>query len=234
MISDSQTRYGSARWPGGARHGSLRRWRSYQANRAVGCGHDSGVRRLPRCRATGLAATVAAEVIAKRSGRGMTEHRIMNKPSRSFAKPLRDVVGKTIGEAFRKQGFASAELVTRWTEIVGADIAARSEPIKIQWQRPADGEAREPGTLVLRVEGPAAIEIQHSTKVICERVNQFLGWRAVARVALRQAPLRRATRKTAKTGDPAAVAQLAASLPDIADEDLRQALARLGTAVKRR
>src|ERR1700693_1507254 len=103
MISESQTRYGSVRWPGGARHGNLRRWRSYQASKAVGCGHDSGVRRLPRCRATGLAATVAAEVIAKGSGqriwpkgsgRGMTEHRTMNKPSRSFAKPLRDVVGK--------------------------------------------------------------------------------------------------------------------------------------------
>jgi hypothetical protein len=163
----------------------------------------------------------------------MTEHRIMNKPSRSFAKPLRDLVGKAVGETFRKQGFASAELVTRWTEIVGADIAARSEPIKIQWMRPADGDEREPGTLVLRVEGPAAIEIQHSINVICERVNQFLGWRAIARIALRQAPLRRATRKPVKTHDPAAVARLAASLPDIADDELRQALARLGAAVKR-
>jgi hypothetical protein len=163
----------------------------------------------------------------------MTEQGIMNKPSRSFAKPLRDLVGKAVGETFRKQGFASAELVTRWTEIVGADIAARSEPIKIHWVRAAGGEEREPGTLVLRVEGPAAIEIQHSTNVICERVNQFLGWRAIARIALRQAPLRRAAHKTAPAGDPEAVARLAASLPDIADDDLRQALARLGAAVKR-
>ena len=163
----------------------------------------------------------------------MTEHRIMNKPSRSFAKPLRDLVAKAVGETFRKQGFASAELVTRWTEIVGADIAARSEPIKIRWVRPADGDEREPGTLILRVEGPAAIEIQHSTGVICERVNQFLGWRAIARVALRQAPLRRATRKTIRTSDPVAVARLAETLPDITDDELRQALARLGTAVKR-
>ena len=49
----------------------------------------------------------------------------MNKPSRSFAKPLRDVVGKTIGDAFRKQGFASAELVTRWTEIGRASCRER-------------------------------------------------------------------------------------------------------------
>ena len=69
--------------------------------------------------------------------------------------------------------------------------------------------------------------------MICERVNQFLGWRAVARIALRQAPLRRATRKPVKTNDPAEVARLAASLPDIADDELRQALARLGAAVKR-
>ena len=42
-----------------------------------------------------------------------------------------------------------------------------------------------------------------------------------------------AARTARNSGDPAAVAQLAASLPDIADDDLRQALARLGVAVKR-
>ena len=157
----------------------------------------------------------------------------MNKPSRSFAKPLRDLLGKVVGEAFTRQGFASAELVTRWTEIVGAEISAHSEPIKIQWMRPADGEERQPGTLVLRVEGPAAVEIQHLANVICERVNRFLGWRAVDRVALRQAPLRRALPKSAPAADPAAAARIAASLSDVVDEDLRQALARLGAAVRR-
>jgi len=166
----------------------------------------------------------------------------MNKPARSFAKPLRDVAGKIVGDAFTRQGFASAELVTRWSEIVGPEIAAHSEPIKLQWQRlgradPAGGQrtqgGQEPGTLVLRVEGPAAIEIQHLANVICERVNRFLGWRSVARVALRQAPLRRAGRKTALRSDAAAVARVAAALPDIADDGLRQALARLGAAVKK-
>jgi hypothetical protein len=163
----------------------------------------------------------------------MTDRLVMNKPARTYAKPLRDLVGKVVGEAFTRQGFASAELVTRWGEIAGADVAAISQPIKIQWTRPMEGEAREPGTLVLRVEGPAAIEIQHMTGVICERVNRFLGWRAVARVALRQAPLRRTARKALRPADAAAAARIAAELPDIADEDLRQALARLGAAVKR-
>ena len=166
----------------------------------------------------------------------------MNKSGRAFAKPLRDTVGKLIGDSFRQRGFASAELVTRWAEIAGAEIAAYSEPLKIQWTRPprsaapgsASAEGQEPGTLVLRVEGPAAIEIQHAADVICARVNRFLGWRAVARLALRQAPLRRGERKAVRSIDAEATARIAASLPDIADDSLREAVARLGAAVRRR
>ena len=157
----------------------------------------------------------------------------MNKPSRSFAKPLRDLLGKVVGETFNRQGFASAELVTRWTEIAGAEIAAHSEPIKIQWPRGNEPGARPPGTLILRVEGPAAVEVQHLAGVICERVNRFLGWRAIERIALRQAPLRRAAPASAATIDPAEAARIAADLPEIADDDLKQALARLGAAIKR-
>jgi hypothetical protein len=157
----------------------------------------------------------------------------MNKPSRYNPKQLRDVAGKIVGESFRRQGFASAELVTRWSDIAGADVAAMSEPMKIQWRRPADGEDPEPGTLVLRVEGPAAIEIQHAANQICERVNQFLGWRAVGRLALRQAPLRRGARRKIRGADPAATARIAANLTDIGDEALKDALARLGASIKR-
>ena len=157
----------------------------------------------------------------------------MNKPSRSDPKQLRDLAGKIVGESFRRQGFASAELVTRWSEIAGADIAALSEPVKIQWQRAPAGEDPEPGTLVLRVEGPAAIEIQHAANLVCERVNQFLGWRAVGRLALRQAPLRRGARKKTRAADPAATARIAANLTGIGDEALKDALARLGASIKR-
>jgi hypothetical protein len=86
---------------------------------------------------------------------------------------------------------------------------------------------------VLRVEGPAAIEVQHLANVICECVNRFLGWRAVARLALRQAPLRRGERRAARTADPVAAARVAETLSEIGDEDLKQALARLGAAIKR-
>ena len=157
----------------------------------------------------------------------------MNKPSRPFARPLRELLGKLVGDAFARQGFASAELVTRWEDIVGHEIAAHSEPIKLQWPRGKDPEDSEAGTLVLRVEGPAAIEIQHLAGLICERVNRFLGWRAVGRLALRQAPLRRRQARAARGMDPAATARIAENLSDIKEQELKDALARLGAAVTR-
>src|SRR5690242_5529948 len=95
-------------------------------------------------------------------------------------RPLAELLHKTLNDAFAKQGFASTELVTRWQEIVGTEIAAHSQPEKIQWPRPIGDDPPEPGTLVLRVEGPTAVEIQHLNRVILERVNRFFGWQAVA------------------------------------------------------
>lgn len=158
----------------------------------------------------------------------------MNKPGRIHAKPLSALLGSTINDVFAKQGFASRELVTRWADIAGANVAAHSEPLKIQWPRPVEGQPPEPATLVLRVEGPMALEIQHTSDVIVERVNRFFGWNAIGRIALRQAPLsRRPAPKARKKLDDAEVARIADGLATVEDEALRTALARLGASIKR-
>src|SRR5438876_12403237 len=156
----------------------------------------------------------------------------MSKPGPITAKPLSVLLSDVFSDAYAKQGFASTELVTRWAEIAGAEIAAHSEPEKIQWPRPLPGQPAAPGTLVLRVEGPTAVEIQHLSGVILERVNRFFGWQAVAALRLRQAPLRRRAKAPPRCGDAEAAARIAADLPEIADENLRAALGRLGAAVK--
>jgi hypothetical protein len=157
----------------------------------------------------------------------------MNKRAKTYARPLADLVRRTLADTFARQGFASTELVTHWNDIVGAEIAAHCEPLRLNWPRGGDMDAPEPATLVLRVEGPIAIEIQHLAPVILERVNRFFGWRAVGRLALRQAPLtRRPAPPVRPVPDAAAAARLAATI-DVADEDLRNALARLGAAIKR-
>jgi hypothetical protein len=158
----------------------------------------------------------------------------MAKPGPISAKPLSVLLSDVFSDAYAKQGFAARELVTRWAEIAGPDIAVHSEPMKIQWPRPVEGQAQEPATLVLRVEGPMALEIQHASDAILQRVNRFFGWSAVGRLALRQAPLlRRDPPPRPRAPDARSVANVAETLSAIEDEELRAALARLGASIKR-
>ena len=157
----------------------------------------------------------------------------MAKPGPISAKPLSVLLSDVFSKAFAKQGFAARELVTRWAEIAGPEIAAYSEPLKMQWQRPVEGQPQEPATLVLRVEGPMALEIQHASDVILQRVNRFFGWSAVGRLALRQGPLSRRERpRPSPPPDPQQVEQIAQTLTSVEDDALRAALARLGASIK--
>src|SRR5262249_7815755 len=154
---------------------------------------------------------------------------LMSKPGPISAKPLSVLLNDVFADVYARQGFAARELITRWAEIAGAEYAAHSEPLKLQWPRPVEGQAQEPATLVLRVEGPMALEIQHASDIILQRVNRFFGWSAVGRLALRQAPLSRRTRPTRpRPPDPAAVKTIENTLSSVEDENLRAALARLG------
>jgi hypothetical protein len=158
----------------------------------------------------------------------------MSKPGPISAKPLSVLLSDVFSDAYAKQGFAARELVTRWAEIAGPEVAEHSEPLKIQWPRPVQGQPQEPATLVLRVEGPMALEIQHASDVILQRVNRFFGWSAVGRLALRQAPLARRDRSPlSRAPDPKSVAEVAETLSSVEDEELRAALARLGASIKR-
>jgi hypothetical protein len=158
----------------------------------------------------------------------------MAKPGPASAKPLSVLLSDVFSDAYAKQGFAARELVTRWAEIAGGEFAAHCEPLKMQWPRPVEGQPQEPATLVLRVEGPMALEIQHASDVILQRVNRFFGWSAVGRLALRQGPLSRESRPATPTApDARKVAQIAQTLSSVEDEALRAALARLGASIKR-
>jgi hypothetical protein len=158
----------------------------------------------------------------------------MPKPGPISAKPLSVLLSDVFSDAYARQGFAARELVTRWAEIAGPEISTHCEPLKLQWPRPVDGQPEEPATLVLRVEGPKALEIQHSSAIILERVNRFFGWNAVGRLALRQGPLSRVQRRAAIPGpDASRVEEVAKTLSSVEDDELRAALARLGASIKR-
>src|SRR5262249_29082311 len=162
----------------------------------------------------------------------VTERPAVNKRPKTYPRPVADLLNRCLGDVFARQGFASADIVTHWPEIVGPEIAAHAEPMKLNWPRGGEEEAA-PATLVLRVEGPAAIEIQHLAAVFLAGLIRSCAWRAAPRLALRRAPLAGRPKVRPPPAPPrGARARVPPRLPEIADEGLRAALARLGAAIK--
>src|ERR1019366_4769569 len=83
-----------------------------------------------------------------------------------------------------------------------------SKPLAELVNRAPDA-GQQPATLALRVEPGFGLDIQHMSGAIIERVNTHLGWRCVAKLAIRQEPLQRAAlkRQLAPPNDPAARAR---------------------------
>src|SRR5258707_7559737 len=91
----------------------------------------------------------------------------MSKPGPITAKPLSVLLTDVFSDAYAKQGFAARELVTRWAEIAGPEISAHSEPLKIQWPRPVEGQPQEAATLVLRRSEEHTSELQSRQYLVC-------------------------------------------------------------------
>ena len=90
---------------------------------------------------------------------------------------------KIAAPAVRRRGFTAVEIVTRWDEIVGSALAADCSPERISFPQ----GARMDGTLHILASGSMALELQHLEPVLVERLNNFCGYRAVARIAIKQA-----------------------------------------------
>jgi hypothetical protein len=130
-----------------------------------------------------------------------------------------------------KRGFARAAVISHWGEIVGSQLARGSLPERLIFPR---GQRNE-GTLHIRVDGPLALELQHLEPLVVERINGFFGYRAVARLALRQGPLPR-PKVRPKAPPPRALTpteekNLAARVAAVADPELRAVLERLGRSL---
>jgi hypothetical protein len=155
-------------------------------------------------------------------------------------RPLADLVDKCLAPVLARQGFAASDIIVAWSEIVGDRLAAFCEPVKMQWpRRPAGSDperAQEPATLVVRVEGAFALDLQHMAPVIVERVNARYGWRCVGRLALRQGPVgrERETRRPPAVPVPGDLAAAAERVGEVQDDALREALVRLGAGIRAR
>ena len=89
----------------------------------------------------------------------------------------------------------------------------------------------EGAILVLRVDGPRAIEVQHRAEQILERVNIYFGYRAVAQMRIFQAPVPKAKSQQGPIPAPGSVEEPSFAA-GVADTGLAKALGRLAAGIR--
>ena len=153
------------------------------------------------------------------------------RPPHRAAPTVGRALSKFVRQVDEQYGQGTGALVARWREIVGDNLARRTEPSKL-----VKGRAGGPTTLEIKVDGPSAALIQHQSAEILERVNLFLGKDSVGKLRIVQGPVKakaactpaNRARPRAQPLDAAAEAELSASLDKAGEGPLKAALERLG------
>jgi hypothetical protein len=148
----------------------------------------------------------------------------MRKP---IAKSLSDLLPAVLRPALAEHGVATSQLITRWPEIVGEELAGVTRPLKLNWPRLPEGVQKTGATLVLLCESGFALDVQHAAPLILERVNALYGWQAVLKINIRQGQVRQ---------EKAVINQIvneieAPPIEGIEEAPLREALQKLGKSV---
>lgn len=157
-----------------------------------------------------------------------------NDRSKKGFRPLADPAAGILDPVLRKRAGITIELVQSWEEVVGPDLGQQSRPLKLLWPRRAhEDDPFQPATLIIACQGFTAMRMSHETGEIISRVNAFLGFAAVGRIKIEQKPvaLPVVKRRELPPVDATTRAKISHSVENIEDENLREALQKLGQSI---
>ncbi|MEL6373084.1 MAG: DciA family protein [Pseudomonadota bacterium] len=159
------------------------------------------------------------------------------------AKPIGASVASASAKALKTYGFSTSQLITDWAHIIGADLASACRPEHLRWPRQSQsydngvalGAARG-ATLTLRIAPERALDIQYQARIIADRINRYMGYRAIETVKLVQAPLHVATPAgpVAPPLEARPSARIQATLEAVENPTLRAHLTTMAAGVQRR
>jgi hypothetical protein len=100
-------------------------------------------------------------------------------------------VAPIAGKTLSRGGAAMAGLLSQWPAIAGPSLAGYTIPAKMTktGPSPALSSTNSPSVLLLKVDPAKALEVQYAVPQLIERINQSLGYQAVAGLRLLQTPI---------------------------------------------
>jgi hypothetical protein len=134
-------------------------------------------------------------------------------------RPLGSLVPGIARQTFRKHNPASAQIVADWAIIVGPKVASMTVPRRLHR-----------GVLTIACAGPAAMDLHYMGVEVIRRINTHLGGQPVHSLKFTQTGAPR-TPPSEPSPPPEAIMEAEAAVADLADGELKNALAALGRVV---
>ncbi len=146
------------------------------------------------------------------------------------------LVSKTVRTAGESRGFAVSRVLTHWAEVAGPSLAEITRPVKVSYGRDGLG-----ATITVLTSGAQAPFVEMQKETLRERINACYGYKAIARIRITQtAPegfsegqvaFQHAPKAERPAPQEADLDRAAHETSDIADPDLKRALALLGANI---
>jgi hypothetical protein len=146
---------------------------------------------------------------------------------------LGEIVPDLIDPLLQKRAGLNSALIGAWAEIAGPLLAHGTRPQKTVWGRAnAELDGSGAATLVVAADPSVALRVQHETGPLLARINAFFGQKVIDKIRIVQMPVAKGARQARRpVPGPAEISRAQALAAGVADEALREALARLGAHV---
>lgn len=138
--------------------------------------------------------------------------------------PFTRSVQRLVAQAVGKNQPDLVGLIHAWPEVVGPEWAARATPT--QWTMPRQKNAAS-ATLTLAVAPGDLLIVQHECDRLLQRINGFLGHRAVEKLLIKRVDALQSVKKNQRTAD-----SIPIFVEGIEDDGLSLALGKLGASLK--
>lgn len=93
----------------------------------------------------------------------------------SDLRPISDSVASLTKGTFSRKFISLGRILTSWPEIVGQDMAGRTQPLKLHYRKPKNAQEKPQASLDIAVSSADATMLHYQKDLILERINQIFG-----------------------------------------------------------
>jgi len=106
-----------------------------------------------------------------------------NKESKTYVQGLRpfgNTLPRGLKGILKKNGYNYSEIISKWSSLVGKDIANYAYPKSIKMKK-----GNSNGALILAVNRGDEINVEYSKKEIIQKINGYFGYKLIDEIKLK-------------------------------------------------